>query len=111
MSLQKVSICDIPPHCYNQVRLEERGSGVEATVTEPVSVHLKDLDIGYIRVLKQVVHMEVGVEGIPPAIQGNGEAVVDLTALYGCLQRADMPNKRTYMGGWHICHKPGDCGS
>ena len=49
---------------------------------DPVSVHLKDLDSGEIRVLEQVVHLEVGAEGGPLAIQGNSVAVGDVTASY-----------------------------
>ena len=56
-SLQKVVMCDSSPRCCNQVRLEKRGLGVEATVTGPVSVHLKDIDIGDIWVLKQVFQL------------------------------------------------------
>ena len=69
----------------NQVRPEKRGSGGESTVTDLVSVHLKDLDSGEIRFLKKVVQMEDGAEGGPLTIEGYCMEVGDMTALYGCL--------------------------
>ena len=82
MVLQDIS----PRHC-NRVRPENRVSGLEATVIDLVSVHLKDLDSGDIRVLDQVVQMEVGAEGEPMSIEGGYAAVGYMKSSYGCLQR------------------------
>ena len=70
-SLQKVGICNISPRRCNQFQLENRGSGGEATVTYPVSVHLKDIDSGKIRFLEQVIQLEVVAEGRPLDIEGD----------------------------------------
>ena len=58
-SLQKVGLCDSSPRHCNRFRTENVGSGVDATITNPVFVHLKDLDSGEIRVLEQVVDLMV----------------------------------------------------
>ena len=53
-----------PLHC-NRVRLESVVSGGVVDVTNPVYLHLKDIDIGDTRFLKQVVKLQVGAEGGP----------------------------------------------
>ena len=52
------------PHCYNQVRLDTRLFGV-VSVTNSVSMYLKDFVCWCVRVLKPVVELEVGAEGGP----------------------------------------------
>ena len=64
--------------------------GVESTVKDPVSVHLKNIDSWYIRVLEQVAQLEVGTEGGLLDAQGDGAAVGDVVALYGRLQKAEI---------------------
>ena len=54
--------------------------------------------------------MEVDAEGGLLDIEGDCETVGDMTALYGCMQRAYITEERTSVGGWNICHEPGDCG-
>ena len=89
-SLHNVGLGDILPLRCNQVPLEDRSSGGEATITDLVSVHLKNLDIWGFQVLEQVVHLEVSALGGLLAIQGGDMAVVYVTASYGHLRRADI---------------------
>ena len=78
--LKKVGLHD-SSHCHcNQVRLENGGSGGEATNTYPVSVNLKDIDTGESWVLEQVVHLGVNVERGPLAIESDCVAVGYTTA-------------------------------
>ena len=82
--------------------------GGEATDMYPVYVKLKDLNIWEIGVLEQVVQMEVSTEEGPLAVQGNNAAVGDVDDSYGHMKRVKITEKRTFVGGWHICHEPGD---
>ena len=52
-------------------------------MTDPVSIHLKDMDSGKDLVLKQVVKLEAGVEGGPLGVEGDGPAIGDVAATYG----------------------------
>ena len=54
--------------------------------------------------------MEVFAEGGLLSIQGDGAVVGDMTRSYECLQISDIAEERASVGGWHICHKLGDCG-
>ena len=84
--------------------------GEESTITDPLSVHLKGIDSGDIWFLKKLVQLEVGAEGGTLAIEGDCTAVGYMTALYRFLQTAEITEEITSVGGWHICHKLGDCG-
>ena len=53
---------DSTPQCCNQVCPDTRLLGV-VSVTNPVSIHLKEFDGRCVRVWKPVVHLEVGAEG------------------------------------------------
>ena len=74
--------------------------GGEATVTDPVSVHLQYLNSGDIWVLNQVVQLIVGAKGGPLDIKGDFTAVVYMNASYRCLQRLEITEERTLVGGW-----------
>ena len=66
---------------------------------DPMSIHLKNIDSWEVQVLMQVFQMEVSAEGRLLTIQGNVASVGDVTASYGCLQRAEITDERNYVGG------------
>ena len=76
------------------------------TVTKPVDVHLKDIDIWEVRVFK----LQVGTEGGPLGVEGDGPDVGDVAAAHGCLRSAGITEERTSVGGWHMVQETGDCG-
>ena len=69
------------------------------TVMNPVDVHPKDLDRGDVRVFKQVVELQVGEEGGPLVVEGNGLAIGDVASTHVCLRRTDITEERTSVGG------------
>ena len=107
---QKVGIGNSMPRRCNRVCLEELGSGGVVTLTDPVSIHLKNLDRGEDPNLKQVVNLQVEAEGGPLGVEGDNPAVCDVAATYGCLCSADITDERTLVRGWHMVQEPGDCG-
>ena len=107
---QKVGLGDSTPRHCNQVRPGELGSVGVVTVTYPVSIHLMDLNREEDIILKQVVKLQVGEEGGPLGVEGDGHAVEDVAATYSCLHIKDITDKKTLVGGWHMVQEPGDCG-
>ena len=79
-------------------------------MTNPVNVHLTDLDIGEVQVFKQMVELQVGAKGGPMGVDGDGLAVGDVASTYGCLRSTDITKESTSVGGWHIVQETGDCG-
>ena len=79
-------------------------------MTDPVSIHLKDLDRGQGWVRQEVVHTDLGAEGRPVGVEGLGAAGSDVATANGCLRRAEITEERSAEGGWHICHEPGNWG-
>ena len=73
--LQKVVLGDSMPHLCSRVRLEELVSGGVVTVTDPVSINLKDLDRGEYLVFNQVVDLQVRAEGGTLVVEGESPAV------------------------------------
>ena len=54
--------------------------------------------------------MQVGAEGGPLGVEGDGQAVGDVASMHGCLRSTEITKERTYLGGWHMVQKPGYCG-
>ena len=79
-------------------------------MTNPVAVHLKDLDRGGIRVFYQVVKLKVGAECGPLGVEGDGLDAGDVAAAHCCLRSTDITEERTSVGGWYMVQEPGDCG-
>ena len=59
-------------------------------MTNPVAVHLKDLDRGGIRVFYQVVKLKVGEECGPLGVEGDGTYVGDVAATHVCLSNVEI---------------------
>ena len=78
------------PLCCNQVRLDSVGLGGVVAVTNPVDVHLKDINRGETRVLKQVVELQVGAEGGSLVVEGDVPDAGDVYAAHGCLRSTDI---------------------
>ena len=64
-AFQKVCLGNSAPRLYNRFRLALVGSGRVVTVTNPVDVHLKDIDRGEVWFFKMVDDLLVGAEGGP----------------------------------------------
>ena len=109
-ALQKVGVGNSLPRYFNQAHIEELGSGVVVTVTDPVSIHLKDIDRGEDLVLKKVVDLQVRTEGGTVGVESDSLPVGDVNAVYGCLSSAEITDKRILVGGWHMIQEHGDCG-
>ena len=57
VTFQKLGIDDSIPRCCNQVRLDSVGLGGVLTITNPVAVHLKNIERKDIWVLKHVTDL------------------------------------------------------
>ena len=79
-------------------------------MTNPVAVHLKDLDRGDVWVFNQVVELQVGAEGGLLGVEGGGTAVGDVATAHGCLCSAEITEESISVGGWYMAQEPGDCG-
>ena len=79
-------------------------------VTKPVAVHPKGLGRGEVPVFNQVVELQVGAEGGPLFVEGDGPAVGDVSSIHGCLHSTEITEERTSVGGWYMVQEPGDCG-
>ena len=80
------------------------------TVTDPVSIHLKDLDIEEYLFLNQVVDLQVRSEGGLLGVEGKSPSVENVSNAYSCLRSTEITDERTSVGRWHMVQKPGDCG-
>ena len=109
-AFQKVGLGNSAPHRCNQVCTKLVGSVGLVTVTNPVAVHLKDLDRGDVWVFNQVVELQVGAEGGLLGVEGGGTAVGDVATAHGCLCSAEITEERISVGGWYMAQEPGDCG-
>ena len=99
---------DSSPRRCNRVRPDTGLLGV-VSVTNPVSVHLKQFDHRRVRVLKPVVDLEVGAEGSPLFVEVGGTSVGNVTSPDCRLRRAEITDETTAFGGWQTVQKEGDC--
>ena len=60
------------------------------TVMNPVVVQLKDIGRGDVLVFKQVIELQVGAEGGPLGVEGDGPAVGNVDAARCCLLSVDI---------------------
>ena len=72
------------------------------TVADPVSMHLKDIDIRDDLVLKHVVNLQIGAEGGPLGVEGDSLAFGNVTATYGFLRSAEITDEKTSVGRWNM---------
>ena len=79
-------------------------------MTDPVFIGLKGIARGKDIVLKQVVDLQVGEEGVPLGVEGDSPSIGNVAATYGCLRSAEITDERTLVGMWHVVQEPGDCG-
>ena len=68
----------------------------------PVSIHLKDLDRGEFWFFKQVIDLQVGVEGGTLGVESDSSDVKYVAAAHGCLLSAEVTEKKTYVGGCNM---------
>ena len=80
------------------------------TVTNLVVMQLKYLDRWEFWFLKQVVELQVGAEGGPLGVEGDGLDAGDVAAAHCCLRSTDITEERISVGGWYMVQEPGDCG-
>ena len=83
-------------------------SGV-ASVTNPVSMHLKELNAREVRGLQTVVDLQIGAVGDPLSVEFGCVGGGDVTAANGCFRSAEITDEITSKGGWHIYHEISDC--
>ena len=74
-----------------------------------VAIHLKDIDRIEVQVLNQVVEMQVGAEGGPLGVEGDGPAFGDVAAAHGCLRSAEITEETILEVRCQACPIPGDC--
>ena len=77
-------------------------------MTDPVSMHLKELDDWEARGLQAMVDLQVGAERRPVSVEGAGTGVGNVAASDGCLRSAEMIDEIMAMGGWHTFHEQSD---
>ena len=107
-AFQEVDLCDSAPRRCNRVRPDTASCRV-VSVTDPVSIHLKEFDLRETRGLQLVVHMERGAEVSPLVVEGAGAGIGDVSSSDGSLRSAEMTDEITSEGGWHSVQEPCDC--
>ena len=70
-AFQKVGLCNSSPRRCNRVRPDTIKARV-VSVTDPVSIHLKDLDGWESMVVQLVVDLQVGAERGPLGVESRG---------------------------------------
>ena len=103
-----MGLCDSTPRRCNRVYPDTRLLGV-VSVTNPVSIHLKEFDGRCVRFLKPVVHLEVGAEGCPLLVESVGTRVGNVTPSDGCRCSAEITDEVTSLGGRQVVQEEGDC--
>ena len=89
-AFQKVGLGNSTSLCCNRVCLASVFLVGVVTVMHLVAIHLKDIDRIEVQVLNQVVEMQVGAEGGPLGVEGDGPAVGDVAAAHGCLRITEI---------------------
>ena len=79
-------------------------------MTDPVYIHLKNINRDEDIVLKQVVDLQVGADGGPLGVEDEGLDVGDVADAYRCLSNAEITDERISVGGRHMVQGPGYCG-
>ena len=108
-SLQKVGRGDSEPRRSNRLCFDTSRALREATVSNPDSIHLKDLDHWKGRVIHEVVDTDVGAEGAPDLILLGGPLVGDIATTDGFLRNTKIMEETMSEGGWYVFQEPGDC--
>ena len=108
-SLQKVIRSDSEPRRSNRLCFDAARALREATVSNPDSIHLKDLDHWEGRVIHEVVDSDVGAEGAPDVVLLDGPLVGDMATSDGFLRNIEITEETMSEGGWHAFQEPGDC--
>ena len=57
-----------------------------------------------------MVNLQVGTEGGPLGVEGDGTAVGDIDAAHGCLRSAEVTEERTSVSMWYIVQEPENYG-
>ena len=70
------------------------------SVTDPVTIHLKEFNNGVLLVFKHVVHLHFGEEGNPVTILLGIIFTGDMPTLNGCLQSAEITEENISEDGW-----------
>ena len=78
-------------------------------MTNPVSIHLKELDGWCVRFLKPVVHLEVGVEGCLLFVEVAFARIVNVTPSDHCPRSSEITDEVTSLGGRQAVQEEGDC--
>ena len=78
-------------------------------MTNPVSIHLKEFDGWRVRVLKLVVHLEVGAEGCPLLVEVCCARIGNVTPSDRCPRSAEITDEVTSFGGRQVVQEEGDC--
>ena len=78
-------------------------------MTNPVSIHLKEIDGWCVRVWKPVVDLEVGTGGYPSLGEVAGARVGNLIPSDRCPHSAEITDKVTSFDWRQVVHEEGDC--
>ena len=76
---------DSTPRRCNRFSPKELGSRGVVIVTDLVSIHLNDLDRGENLVLKQMINLQVGVEGGPIGVESDSPTIGNVDVACSCL--------------------------
>ena len=61
---------------------------------------MKEFDSREVRVLKSVVHLEVGAVGYPQLVERVYTCIGDLTSMYDCLHKMEITDETMSGGIW-----------
>ena len=107
-SFQKVDLGNSAPRRCNRVSPDVAFLGV-MSVSDPMSIHLKDFNVRKSRGSQAVVDLQVGAVGHPLGVKCGCAGGGDVTATNGCLRSAEITDEITAGGGWQSLQECADC--
>ena len=110
MDFQKVGCGDSATCRRNRVRLDTAFLAV-ATVEDPISVRLKDINQWEVKVIEEVVNAEIGAEGTRIVVLGDCPLIVGIVVSDRCLGKTDITEEISSVGRCQAFQEPANCTS
>ena len=79
------------------------------SVTDPVTIHLKDICHWDGRIIKPMLDLHCGAEFSKLVIEEGGAVVRNVASPDILLRSTDITHEVISKGGWHSVHEPADC--
>ena len=78
-------------------------------VTDPVTIHLKDLCHWEGRIIEQIINLHRGAELSELVVEEGGAVFVNIASPDIVLRSMEITHEVISVGGWHSVHEPTEC--